>query len=52
MKYYKVPRFLKIQEVDDKDVKKKVESDWVEVDKNGQEINQKQKKEKVNDKNA
>ena len=46
MKYYKVPRFLKIQEIDDKDVKKKVESDWIEVDKNGKEIDKKQKKKK------
>ena len=44
MKYYKVPRFLKIQEIDEKDVKNKVKNDWVEVDKRGVEIETKNKK--------
>jgi len=34
MKYYKVNRFLKIQEVDESN-KDRVESDWVEVNKDG-----------------
>ena len=48
MKYYKVPRFLKIQEIDEKDVKNKVENDWVEVDKGGIEIKTKNKKSEKN----
>tara|TARA_R110000824_G_scaffold177119_1_gene356391 strand:+ start:1874 stop:2017 length:144 start_codon:yes stop_codon:yes gene_type:complete len=43
MKYYKVPRFVKIQEIENKD-KNKVESDWVEVNKDGSELSSKNQK--------
>ena len=39
MKYYRVERFVKIQEVQDKDVES-VPSDWIEVQKNGEPLKQ------------
>jgi len=40
MRYFKVARFLKIQEVSEKDAKD-VPSDWVEVQKNGEPLEKK-----------
>ena len=44
MKYYKVDRFIRIQEVEDNKVKD-VPSDWVEVQKNGEPLEKKPKEE-------
>ena len=44
-KYYKVPRFLKLQYVDEKD--KRIESDWVEVNADGSSIEKKEVKKEV-----
>ena len=41
-KYYKVPRFIKIQCVDEED--SRIESDWAECDKDGNSLNAKSKK--------
>ena len=43
-KYYKVPRFIKIQEVDESD--KRIEADWVEVNKDGSPMVKSQSKSK------
>jgi len=40
-KYYRVPRFIKIQCVDEEDVR--IESDWAECDKNGNSLTAKPK---------
>ena len=42
MKYYRVERFVSIQEVEDNKVKD-VPSDWVEVQKNGEPLEKKVK---------
>ena len=36
-KYYRVPRFLKIQKIDDSN-KDRVDTDWIEVNADGSEI--------------
>jgi len=46
IRYYRVPRFLKIQVVESKDAEKRVEKDWVEVNKDGSPISQKKKEDK------
>ena len=43
-KYYKVPRFIKIQCVDEEDGR--IESDWIECDKDGNPLTAKSSKEK------
>ena len=43
MKYYRVPRFIKIQKVESSD-KDRVESDWVEVNADGSPLNAKSNK--------
>ena len=42
MKYFKVERFLKLQKVSGKDLKD-VPSDWVEVQENGEPLEEKKK---------
>ena len=43
-KYYKVPRFIKIQGVDEEDIR--IESDWTECDKDGNSLTAKPKTDK------
>ena len=45
MKYYKVKRFVSIQEVQDKDLEN-VPSDWVEIQKNGEPLEKEKKQSK------
>ncbi len=42
MRYFKVARFLKLQEVSEKDLKD-IPSDWIEVQKNGEPLEEKKK---------
>ena len=43
-KYYKVERFIKVQKIE-KDNEDRVESDWVEVNKDGSPLKKDNKKE-------
>ena len=45
MKYYRVERFVSIQEVQDKDAEN-VPSDWIEIQKNGEPLEQEKKQSK------